>query len=121
MKQKGLTFQGKPCKYGHSGIRYVRGRICVECSKAYQKQHADSHRQYAREYAKQLRKDGTNPRVSYKSAIHIAFEESLTSKSHQKLISKIFGFSLEKIREDLNKLSQDIKMHKDWLEALQKT
>lgn len=27
------TFQGNPCKRGHSGIRRVRGRDCVECNK----------------------------------------------------------------------------------------
>ena len=24
-------YQGRPCKYGHSGVRYVSGHNCVEC------------------------------------------------------------------------------------------
>ncbi len=27
------TFQGKPCHNGHSGIRYVSSKDCVECSR----------------------------------------------------------------------------------------
>ena len=33
--QRGLTYQGKPCKRGHPGVRYVRGGECVECQKKY--------------------------------------------------------------------------------------
>jgi len=33
---RGVTYRGKPCKYGHSGIRYEsKGRSgggCVECA-----------------------------------------------------------------------------------------
>ena len=24
-------YQGKPCKFGHNGTRYVANRVCVEC------------------------------------------------------------------------------------------
>jgi hypothetical protein len=33
--QKGITYQGKPCRHGHPGIRYVKGGECVDCSKRY--------------------------------------------------------------------------------------
>lgn len=29
-----LTFQGNPCRNGHSGLRYVKTKDCVDCSKA---------------------------------------------------------------------------------------
>lgn len=27
------TYQGKPCKYGHSGLRYINHSSCVQCAK----------------------------------------------------------------------------------------
>ena len=27
------TFQGKPCRNGHSGVRYLSNKQCVECSR----------------------------------------------------------------------------------------
>ena len=27
-----LTYQGRPCKYGHSGQRWISKRTCVECT-----------------------------------------------------------------------------------------
>lgn len=34
---RGERFQGNPCKYGHSGIRYRKCGTCVECAIAYAK------------------------------------------------------------------------------------
>ena len=28
---KGKTYQGKPCKHGHSGLRYACNHVCVAC------------------------------------------------------------------------------------------
>jgi len=33
--KRGLTYQGKPCKHGHRGIRYVRGGECIDCQQRY--------------------------------------------------------------------------------------
>lgn len=30
----GIHYQGKPCKHGHSGLRYVGSGNCVECARA---------------------------------------------------------------------------------------
>lgn len=27
------TYQGKPCKYGHSGVRYISNGNCIDCQK----------------------------------------------------------------------------------------
>lgn len=42
------TFQGKPCKYGHNGLRYTVNRCCVECDRARQA----AQREYFRAYQK---------------------------------------------------------------------
>jgi hypothetical protein len=31
------VYKGNPCKYGHSGLRYVRNGACVECQQNYAK------------------------------------------------------------------------------------
>jgi hypothetical protein len=33
MTTRGETYQGTPCKRGHSGRRYVKGGACTECQK----------------------------------------------------------------------------------------
>lgn len=32
MKVSEATYQGRPCKYGHAGIRYSGDKHCVECA-----------------------------------------------------------------------------------------
>jgi hypothetical protein len=39
-------FQGKPCKYGHKGIRYKSTKACVDCAKLKQPSRRDYNRKY---------------------------------------------------------------------------
>lgn len=34
MQNGSKTYQGKPCKYGHSGLRYVSNKKCLDCDRA---------------------------------------------------------------------------------------
>ena len=42
------TYQGKPCPYGHTGLRWKSNRKCIGCSKMYN----DSTKEYRKEYYK---------------------------------------------------------------------
>lgn len=33
MTTRGETYQGNPCRRGHSGIRYIKGGACTDCQK----------------------------------------------------------------------------------------
>jgi hypothetical protein len=48
-------YNGKPCKHGHSGERYVGNNDCVECSAARALAYAALHREQARERAARWR------------------------------------------------------------------
>lgn len=48
------TFQGRPCRRGHSGLRHVKSRNCVECqraaTKAYRVRQGEAHTNYMRNH-----------------------------------------------------------------------
>jgi hypothetical protein len=48
-------FIGKPCKRGHTGLRYIRDNSCVECKQAHNTLHADTIRTANRESARRRR------------------------------------------------------------------
>lgn len=54
MAQTADTFQGRPCRHGHGGLRYVKSRCCVECqrtsTRGYRNRRGDAHTGYMREY-----------------------------------------------------------------------
>lgn len=37
------TYQGRPCRNGHSGVRYVRRDRCIECDKAQEVKRQQKH------------------------------------------------------------------------------
>jgi hypothetical protein len=117
VKKKGLTYQGKPCKHGHSGVRYVVGNGCVECSKAYQLKHAEKHRKRVSEYQKEYKKGGKNPKITYNYALNIAIDKKLTSKPHIDLIAQLFGFEADKIRTDIAEIKERDTFRQKWLIA----
>lgn len=47
MEKKEVTFTGKPCKKGHSGLRYKNGRACVTCQKEAAKKYDPEKRRKA--------------------------------------------------------------------------
>jgi hypothetical protein len=40
-----IKFQGRPCKHGHNGERYVNSRNCVECDAVRVQRAKDNHNQ----------------------------------------------------------------------------
>ncbi len=45
------VYQGEPCKSGHSGLRYVNDRRCVECRTATWEKRRVARAQYAKQWA----------------------------------------------------------------------
>lgn len=70
------TFQGKPCKRGHSGIRYVVGRECVEC---YRNRRREKYASDPSERAKQLAR-AARPEVRAKQRERSATPEARTKQ-----------------------------------------
>lgn len=40
------TYQGRPCKRGHKGVRYISNRQCVDCQAEWRADHREEHREY---------------------------------------------------------------------------
>jgi formylmethanofuran dehydrogenase subunit E len=42
------TYIGRPCKYGHTGLRYLKSGVCIECAKV--RNSTPERQQYYRSY-----------------------------------------------------------------------
>lgn len=53
MRENTKTFIGNPCKHGHDGTRYVKTRLCVECTHRRSRNHYEKNREYRIEKQKE--------------------------------------------------------------------
>lgn len=86
-----ITYQGKPCKQGHRGLRYTQNRTCVECAKNYmttwRKKNPERHLKKQR-----VRQRGTNEKRRIRNA------------NRRAMIAAISGFF---VKEDVDRLFEE--------------
>ena len=82
MENNPKTFKGRPCKHGHSGLRYKKAARCVECvkqfnyacaeeKKQYNKQYNKDHAEEVKQWHKQYNKDRRKTNIQYKLAYNL--------------------------------------------------
>lgn len=86
-----MTYQGNPCKHGHSGLRYTQNRTCVECAKGYMTAWRKKNPELYLE-KQRARQRGTNEKRRIRNA------------NRKALLAAIPGFF---IKEDIDQLFEE--------------